>query len=150
MSPKPPPSLEEAFWQRVTPGSVDECWPWHGTLHQDGYGQYRVGGRKGKMWRAHRMSFLIAHGELPPEPLVIDHVCRNRACVNPAHLEAVSDAENIRRGILMERYLRFRASQTHCKRGHLLDEANLLKSSDGHRRCKTCHRDRARALRRAA
>lgn len=70
------------------------CWPWTGTIATTGYGTFRLHGRN---VATHRLSFQILKGQIPKE-LVIDHLCRNRVCVNPNHMELVTNAENIKRG----------------------------------------------------
>lgn len=69
------------------------CWLWQGTLRA-GYGRVKIGGR---LQEAHRASYEHHVGPIP-EGLVVDHLCRNRSCINPAHLEPVTEMENIRRG----------------------------------------------------
>lgn len=105
----------ERFWSRVE--KTDSCWNWTGCLVY-GYGCFGV---FGKTVRAHRFSYELFNGPIPAN-LVLDHLCRNRACVNPAHLEAVSHWTNNARGIgISAENLR----KVYCKRGHLLEGDNL-------------------------
>jgi hypothetical protein len=76
-----------------------ECWVWTGRINKGGYGEFKHGGEKHK---AHRWIWETLNGVLPSE-IVIDHLCRNRSCVRPDHLEAVTNEENVRRGILKRR-----------------------------------------------
>ncbi len=96
-----------------------------------GYGTVRAGG---KVKKAHRAMYELMVGPIP-EGLEIDHLCRNRVCVNPGHLEPVSRLENIRRGTQGE----FWAAKTHCKQGHPFDAENTYVNS-GKRACRTCRR----------
>ena len=121
------------FWSKVDKRGPDECWPWMGAKSRKGYGRYF------HMYRdviAHRLSFFIAHGKMPDG--VTDHLCRNRLCVNPAHLEDVTNKENVLRGVGLTA---INAKKTHCKNGHELSGENLLKSAlnKGMRNCKICH-----------
>ncbi len=86
--------LEERFWARVRRSGPLECWEWTGAHAPQGYGQIRA---YGKTQNAHRIAWEIVRGEIP-DGLQIDHLCRNRGCVNPAHLEPVTQRENILRG----------------------------------------------------
>ena len=109
-----------------------DCWEWTGYVNPDGYG--RVGIR-GRYLLAHRVIWEALVGPIP-DGLEIDHLCRNLPCVNPDHLEVVTHAENLRRGIsgLLNR------NKTHCSVGHPYFGENLYKSPDGARRCRTCRR----------
>jgi hypothetical protein len=111
-----------------------ECIEWTGARDQDGYGRVNFQGK----WRgAHRVAYERARGPIP-EGLVIDHLCRNRACINPSHMECVTSAENTRRGR--------EATKTACIAGHPLFGSNLFIES-GRRRCRECCRTRWRAYR---
>lgn len=94
---KPVPALRdsdrERFWSKVTV-RPDGCWAWTGGLNASGYGYFYLAGR---MIRAHRIAYVLAAGEPPPDRPELDHVCGYRACVRPSHLEPVSRDVNVLR-----------------------------------------------------
>lgn len=114
-----------------------ECWEWQGARNAYGYGVF-CGSQGGVNYTAmaHRVSFRIASGRLPAS-LQIDHLCRNRSCVNPAHLEPVTQAENILRG---QAPSAVRARMTHCSRGHEFTPDNTYLYPNGNRRCRACQK----------
>ena len=125
---------KERLWQRID--TTGPCWEWEGC-RVVGYGKVYAGGRT---WRVHRLVWELLVGPIP-DGMVLDHLCHNRACSNPDHLQVTTQRENITRGgTLPAMWLR----QTHCVNGHPLSGDNLGTGSDGERRCKTCHRDRQR------
>lgn len=93
----------------------------------------------------HRLMYLCMIGPIQ-DGLVLDHLCRNRACVNPWHLEQVTNRENILRG---EGLAAMERRQTHCKRGHCLAGDNVYKNGKRGRGCRTCKRDHGREWMRA-
>lgn len=132
---------DSRFWSKVRKAAADGCWEWTGAVTQRGYGRFWPTHRT--MVRAHRYAYQRLVGPIP-EGLTIDHLCRNPSCVNPAHLEPVSNRTNILRsdGLSAKG-----ARQTHCKRGHPFDIANthIYVGVWGHewRRCRTCDRLRS-------
>lgn len=129
------PGLIARFNEKFIPEPNSGCWIWLASTNQ-GYGVIKVGGRYKP---AHRVSFLIAGGSIP-EGLVLDHKCRNTACVNPAHLEPTTIGENIRRG---DNHYR---SATNCKRGHQFTPENTLLLATGSRACRACARLRMKSF----
>lgn len=114
------------------------CWQWRQYLNPDGYGQAWVNGVRGLV---HRFVYQHLRGEIP-DGMVIDHLCRNRACVNPDHMEVVTQRTNVIRG---NGSAGIKARQTHCKNGHPLNGENLYYYKG--RRCRTCHRNHEKARR---
>lgn len=127
----------DRFWAKVDKEQTGTgCWEWASNCHPDGYGQFTRRPETGT-GRAHRIAYELLVGPIPPG-LVIDHLCRNRACVNPAHLEPVTNEENLRRGLLgMPQKLR-----THCSKGHEFTDANTnwvpQRSGRLGRQCRAC------------
>ena len=127
----------ENFWNKVT--FTGFCWEWH-RLDKTGYGRYtfwNAPAQKVQSIMAHRVAWFLLIGEEPSG--MLDHLCRNRSCVNPDHLEPISNRENILRGYAPAA---INARKTHCIRGHELSGDNLLvyPNSNG-RRCRMCKRE---------
>ena len=110
------------------------CVEWAGAHDKDGYARMNHNGK----WRGvHRVEWEKSNGAIP-EGMVIDHLCRNRGCINPDHMEIVTPEENTRRREL---------ARTHCVRGHLLSGDNVMMQAHNRRRCRECGRIRWRAYR---
>lgn len=154
-------TVEERLWARVEKTST--CWLWTGPKLPSGYGYL---GRNGKHIYVHRLAYELLVGPIPAG-LMLDHVkangCTSKTCVKtiadkdgPAHLEPVTQRENILRGdgpaiareLMQNIHQRLRA-RTHCKRGHIFDEENALLERGRHRRCRKCRRLRERIYRQA-
>lgn len=121
-----------------------DCWLWLRGKHSSGYGQIYIRSIRRSIG-AHRWSYMIWKGPIPQE-LQLDHLCRNRSCINPKHLEAVTLKENVLRGMNFTAQL---ARKTHCIRGHPLSGDNLYIKPHGEGRdCRTCHTQRDRDRRR--
>ena len=124
-------TVKERFWAKVK--KTDTCWLWTGAPSANGYGRIKTGG---VMEYAHRLSLDIAGQELV-KGMEVDHLCRNRMCVNPDHLEQVTHQENVLRGEAPSAHL---ARRTHCSKGHPYDGDNLYNRPDGARICRDCAR----------
>lgn len=107
------------------------CWLWTRPANSWGYGQTTV---RGKAKAIHRVFYELLIGPIP-EGMVLDHICRQRLCVNPMHLQPITHGENVALG---------RLRKTECPHGHPLEGDNLRITKAGHRACVTCSRDQGR------
>lgn len=135
--PKTKLSLEDRFWEKVQPTGF--CWEWTAYRHPEGYGRFKVGAL---CVQAHRWAYEHLIGPIEGE-MELDHLCRNRGCVNPDHLEPVSTQENIRRGRLWA----IHGAKTHCPAGHPYSGDNLYVKPSGQRVCRACKNAQQRARR---
>lgn len=134
----------ELFMAKVAIGHGGGCWFWLGDKDERlGYGRCSRYGRK---IMAHRESYSLFIGPVPPG-LELDHLCKNRACVRPDHMEPVTHAENILRG---DTFQARNAAKSACDNGHPFDSSNTairVRRSRGGRTsriCRTCERQRGR------
>lgn len=139
----------ERFFEKVDKKTASPCWIWMGGLNNKRYGQFaiKIGRYVGKdktgwgMKLAHRFSYEIARGPVP-DGLVLDHLCRMPSCVNPDHLEPVTQIENCRRGLSgspeTHPSAALNRAKTHCPRGHAYDAENTYTNKRGQRCCKIC------------
>lgn len=125
----------EKFWSQVDKSG--DCWIWRGKFDPQGYGVgFLYGFSNGQATGAHRVAYYLVKGEIP-KGLVLDHLCRNHPCVNPSHLEAVTQHENQRRSPISQ------MSKTHCLNGHVFNKFNTRysvhdKTGGIHRVCRWC------------
>lgn len=138
---KPTPFDVDDIWThvqtRLDRSAPGECWLWMGATAGSGYGHL---GWCGEWFLTHRIAYQAVVGDIP-DGCEIDHLCRVPLCCNPEHLEAVSHAVNVRRGVSPWADKR---RQTHCKNGHEFTSSNTIVRRNGTRECRTCKRTHAR------
>lgn len=123
--PEPNTTVLRNMW--VCIGAPDHCWPWKGAINPDGYAHNMVDGSGGKTY-PHRMMFKWFKWDIP-DGMTIDHLCKNRSCMNPDHMEAVTHEVNLSRN-----------KRAYCRRGHPQVEENRYypPSNNGSGRCLLC------------
>ena len=123
------------FTRRSIPEPNSGCTLWLGALNR-GYGVIYIRRKtQVRALRAHRVAYELDKGPIQ-EGLVLDHLCRNRACINPTHMEPVTVGENVLRGVGLAAQ---NAKKMECLRGHVFDEANTYHRRNGWRGCRACH-----------
>ncbi|WP_405508834.1 HNH endonuclease [Streptomyces cyaneofuscatus] len=147
MPPRPRPTAAWRYWSRVAfdgplplvRGVTGHCHEWTGATNEKGYGTFW----HTRTVKAHRYAYRLA-GLLLPAELDVDHRCRNRACVRPSHLRAVTHRVNL---LASTNHAAIRAQQKACHRGHPFDAQNTIRARNGTRKCRTCKNAAARAAR---
>jgi HNH endonuclease len=137
--------LLDRFMEKWTPDPSTGCWVWTAGLKSGGYASIGIGGGRRGVISGHQAAWLLFRGEIP-RGLELDHLCRNTACVNPDHLEAVTHVENMRRGAVNGGALW--KPKTHCSKRHPMTPENIGFYL-GTRYCRQCSRDSSTASHRA-
>ncbi len=128
--------IPDRIWGRLAINASTSCWEWTSYVRPDGY--CTVWWKKaGANVYVHRLLFTVLVRD--PGNLFLDHLCRNRRCANPAHLEPVTPLENTRRGL--------HGSETHCPQGHAYDRENTYLTKAGSRNCRGCIRESGKQYR---
>lgn len=138
--PPGPAALAERLERLSMAHEATGCRIWIGTKNNEGYGRVGAGGRTGQMQLAHRAAYELAKGKIP-RGLVLDHLCRTPACINPDHLEAVTQRENVLRGDSRAGLAMRREA---CVRGHLWTIETTYWSESCGRKCRVCGREDSR------
>jgi hypothetical protein len=140
--PKRRPSLRERLLSKAIINFETGCWEWQGGHNANEYGRIRVTGSK-SMHLTHRVAYELFVGPIP-SGLFIDHLCRNRKCLRPDHLEPVTNRENLMRSPIT--FAGKRVTKTHCVNGHEFTAENTaIRKGDGTRVCRTCQRAHQRS-----
>jgi hypothetical protein len=131
----------DRVYAKISPEPNTGCWIWTGSISSTGYGNAMVGG---VVKNVHRALYELEKGPIK-QGLELDHLCRNRWCVNPDHLEPVTGSENCLRGVGPQRAAEHQQAKTHCPKGHAYfgDNLYLYKGSRNgkvHRGCRECRR----------
>ncbi len=132
-------ALTKRFTSKYKIDKKTGCWDWVASRSKKGYGQFSA---SGKMRSPHRLSYECHVGPIP-EGLQIDHLCRNKACCNPDHLEAVTGLENVRRALPYTKDGNWQSAKTHCPQGHEYTEENTYINeglSTANRTCRKCRK----------
>lgn len=147
------PAIERFMVLVDIPSDPTNCWNWHGSKGSCGYGQFILSARRGEKRvriSPYRFIWEYFHGPMP-EGTEPDHLCNNRACCNPAHIEPVTHSENQRRSYSRGRkrikrdYPGGRQRGTHCPHNHEYTPQNTIISSQGSVQCRECNRLRCAA-----
>jgi len=125
---------EQRFFSKIKINEKTGCWMWQGGTSDGGYGRFWLNGR---YELPHRFIYELFIDNIP-DGLNIDHLCGNPGCVNPHHLEPVTQKENINRGRTGEVARQTQLSKTHCPQGHPYNGDNLWISKRGGRQCNIC------------
>lgn len=144
------PEVDKArFWSKVDVRRGNVCWEWSGSVCSK-YGRYKLS--DGGSHAAHRIAYALLHGAIP-DRLILDHLCQNKICVNPDHLEPVTVMENARRAFALKAGQRISDVPHICPNGHPRNHANTAVSPKGRQYCRDCKRElqqRVRERKRAA
>ena len=132
--------IREQVERRVVRVPEAGCWIWTGSTNAAGYGLLTLDRQR----QAHRVSYELHMGPIP-EGAHLDHLCRVRCCVNPAHLQPVTCKENIRRGLTGATARAAQLAKTHCKNGHERTAENTYLHKDGRKYCRVCVLEKQRA-----
>jgi hypothetical protein len=138
-----PAPIEEKLVRGKRVSIETGCWEWTGQISEDGYGKVPIS--RGRYALVHIVSYRLAAGVIPSGS-ELDHLCRNRKCFNPKHLEAVTHKVNVNRGLLPAMMRDKSAAQTHCKNGHPFSGENLILQGPEKkfRVCRICRSERQR------
>ena len=144
-------TTEELFWEKVSKSDDDDgCWEWTGATRGKDDLQYGVAWDGERKVGAHRYSYELRHGTIPPggdvRGMCVCHTCDNPLCVNPDHLFLGTHLDNMKDKVKKNRTT---SAKTHCKRGHIRNEKNIYTTRSGLHQCRICNKLRERKRRRA-